>query len=70
MKKFARMKKVDRDKLEFDSRPGQKFRRTLLVMLKDLGGLKCRKFARLDEFAGVTMNSLGSMYCHKRKGKK
>lgn len=67
---IARMYKVDWERLGFDTREGQKVRRILLRSLKDLGGLKYREIARLPEFAGVKMNSLGSMYRHEKLGEK
>jgi hypothetical protein len=36
--------------------------------LKDRGGLKYQEIARLPEFSGVRMNSLGSMYRHEKSG--
>ena len=67
---FEQMHEVDLDKIDLDSRQGQKLRRELLLQLKDRGGLKYREIARLPEFACVRMNSLGSMYRHEKKAKK
>jgi len=67
---FEQMHEIDLDKIDLDSRQGQKLRRELLLQLKDRGGLKYREIARLPEFAGVRMNSLGSMYRHESKAQK
>jgi REP element-mobilizing transposase RayT len=67
---FEQMHDIDLDQIDLDSRPGQKLRRELLIQLKDRGGLKYREIARLPEFAGVRINSLGSMYRHEKKAKK
>ena len=67
---FEQMHEIDLDKIDLDSRQGQKLRRELLLQLKDRGGLKYREIARLPDFAGVRMNSLGSMYRHEKKAKK
>ena len=64
------MHKIDLERIDFDSRQGQKVRRELLLQLKDRGGLKYQEIVRLHEFAGVRMNSLGSMYRHEKKAKK
>ena len=68
--KFEQMHEIDLDKIDLDSRQGQKLRRELLLQLKDRGGLKYREIARLPEFANVRMNSLGSMYRREKKAKK
>jgi len=66
---FCSIHKVDLDKIDFDSRYGQQLRRELLLHLKDRGGLKYREIARLSDFAGVKMNSLGSLYRYEKSKK-
>jgi REP element-mobilizing transposase RayT len=63
---FCAMHEVDLDKIDFDTRHGQQLRRELLLHLKDRGGLKYREIARLPDFAGVKMNSLGSLYRYEK----
>lgn len=63
---FCSMHEVDLDQIDFDTRFGQKMRRALLLQLKDRGGLKYREIARLPEFAGVEMNSLGALYRYEK----
>jgi hypothetical protein len=63
---FCAMHEVDLDKIDFDTRTGQQLRRELLLHLKDRGGLKYREIAKLPEFAGVKMNSLGSLYRYEK----
>jgi hypothetical protein len=63
---FCSMHEVDLDKIDFDTRYGQQLRRELLLHLKDRGGLKYREIARLPDFAGVKMNSLGSLYRYEK----
>ncbi len=67
---FRQMHEIDLDKIDLDSRQGQKLRRELLLQRRDRGGLKYREIARLLEFANVRMNSLGSMYRHEKKATK
>jgi len=66
---FCKMHRIDLERIDFDSRHGQKVRRELLLQLKDRGGLKYQEIARLPEFSGVRMNSLGSMYRHEKSGR-
>jgi len=63
---FCAMHEVDLDQIDFDTRHGQKMRRALLLQLKDRGGLKYREIAKLPEFAGVEMNSLGALYRYEK----
>lgn len=63
---FCALHEVDLDQVDFDTRHGQKMRRALLLQLKDRGGLKYREIARLPEFAGVEMNSLGALYRYEK----
>lgn len=63
---FCTMHEVDLDKIDFDTRYGQQLRRELLLHLKDRGGLKYREIAQLPDFAGVKMNSLGSLYRYEK----
>jgi REP element-mobilizing transposase RayT len=63
---FCAMHEVDLDQIDFDTRHGQKVRRVLLLQLKDRGGLKYREIAKLPEFAGVEMNSLGALYRYEK----
>jgi hypothetical protein len=66
---FCKMYKIDLEGVGYGSKHGQKIRGVLLLQLKDRGGLKYKEIARLPEFSGVRMNSLGSMYRHE-KGEK
>ncbi len=66
---FCKMHKVDLERIDFDSRPGQKVRRQLLLQLKDRGGLKYREIARLPEFSALRMNALGSLYRYEKMKK-
>ena len=63
---FCALHEVDADQIDFDTRHGQRLRRKLLLQLKDRGGLKYREIAKLPEFAGVEMNSLGSLYRYEK----
>ena len=64
------MCKIDFNEVDFDTRPGKKLQRGLLLLLKERAGMKYREIARLAEFAGRCMNSLASMYRHERKAMK
>ena len=63
---FCALHEVDADQIDFETRHGQRLRRKLLLQLKDRGGLKYREIAKLPEFAGVEMNSLGSLYRYEK----
>jgi len=67
---FCALHEIDPDQIGFDTRYRQNVRRELLSQRQDRGGLKYREMARLPGFAGVGMNSLGSMCRHERKAKK
>jgi hypothetical protein len=58
---FCARHKVDLDKVDFSQKKGQHLRRQLLVLLKDYGGLTYHEIAKLPEFSGVKMNSLGAL---------
>ncbi len=65
-REFSKMHKIDLERVDFDSKHGQKVRRELLLQLKDRGGLKYREIARLPEFAALRMNALGSLYRYEK----
>ena len=48
---------------------GKKLRSELLVLLKDLGGLKYSEIIKLDVFSDLQLNSLGSIYKNAIKSK-
>lgn len=59
---FEKKHKVRIDEIDIRTFKGKRLRAELLVVLKDLGGLKYSDIIKLDLFSDLQLNSLGSIY--------
>ena len=59
---FERKNNFKIEKLRTDTYAGKRLRGELLVLLKDLTGLKYREIAEISIFSDIQYNSLGSLY--------
>ena len=59
---FEKIHKIHLEEIDFGTYEGKRLRGKLLVLLKDLGGLKYSEIIKLDPFSDLQLNSLGSIY--------
>lgn len=59
---FEKIQKISIDDINIRTFHGKRLRGELLVLLKDLGGLKYSEIIKLDIFSDLQLNSLGSIY--------
>ncbi|MEN8223578.1 MAG: transposase [Acidobacteriota bacterium] len=67
---FERKYKLSIDKIDTGTFEGKRLRGELLVLLKDLGGMKYMEIIKHDLFSDLQLSSLGSIYKNSRKKKK
>jgi REP element-mobilizing transposase RayT len=62
LREFENIHDISIDNINVRTYGGKRLRGELLILLKDLGGLKYSEIIKLDLFSDVQMNSLASLY--------
>ncbi len=66
---FEKKYQISIDKIDTTTYEGKRLRGDLLVLLKELGGMKYKEIIKLDIFSDIQLNSLGSIYKNSLKSK-
>ncbi len=64
---FERNHGIKIEEIRTETHAGKRLRGDLLVLLKDLSGLRYREIAEFSLFSDIQYNSLGSLYKHTKK---
>jgi hypothetical protein len=69
IQEFERKYEVNIDKIDVRTLAGKKIRTKLMILLKDMAGLKYSEIIEMDLFSDLQLSSLRSIYRYERKKK-
>ena len=69
IQEFERKYGVNIDKIDVKTLAGKKIRTKLMILLKDMAGLKYSEIIEMDLFSDLQLSSLRSIYRYERKKK-